>query len=45
MERVAKTGILTSISMMPILAGMCDTDEKLEATIRCTAAVSLLPPD
>ncbi|HNS51477.1 MAG TPA: hypothetical protein PKO09_09875 [Anaerolineae bacterium] len=37
MEQVAGAGILTGISMMPILPGLCDTDENLEATIRCTA--------
>ena len=37
MEQIAKAGILTGISMMPILPGLCDTDENLEATIRCTA--------
>jgi len=37
MEQMAKAGILTGISMMPILPGLCDTDENLEATIRCTA--------
>jgi DNA repair photolyase len=37
MEQVAKAGILTGISMMPILPGLCDTDENLEATIGCTA--------
>jgi len=37
MEQVAKAGILTGISMMPILPGLCDTDENLEATIRATA--------
>ena len=37
MEQVARAGILTGISMMPILPGLCDTDENLEATIRCTA--------
>jgi hypothetical protein len=37
MEQVAKTGILTGISMMPILPGLCDTDENLEATVRWTA--------
>jgi DNA repair photolyase len=47
MEQVAKAGILTGISMMsipaaqrsgmPLLPGLCDTDENLEATIRCTA--------
>ena len=36
MEQIAKAGILTGISMMPILPGLCDTDENLEATIRCT---------
>jgi DNA repair photolyase len=37
MEQIAKAGILTGISMMPILPGLCDTDENLEATIRATA--------
>lgn len=37
MEQIAKAGILTGISMMPILPGLCDTDENLEATIRWTA--------
>ena len=37
MEEITKAGILTGISMMPILPGLCDTDENLEATIRCTA--------
>jgi DNA repair photolyase len=37
MEQVARAGILTGISMMPILPGLCDTDENLEATIRWTA--------
>lgn len=37
MEQTAQAGILTGISMMPILPGLCDTDENLEATIRCTA--------
>ncbi|MBN1656873.1 MAG: hypothetical protein JXA93_00655, partial [Anaerolineae bacterium] len=37
MEQIAKAGIMTGISMMPILPGICDTDENLEATIRCTA--------
>ncbi len=47
MEQIAKAGILSGISMMsipgaqrsrmPILPGLCDTDENLEATIRCTA--------
>ena len=37
MEQIAKAGILTGISMIPILPGLCDTDENLEATIRCTA--------
>ena len=36
-EQIADAGILTGISMMPILPGLCDTDENLEATIRCTA--------
>jgi DNA repair photolyase len=37
MAQVAKAGILTGISMMPILPGLCDSDENLEATIRFTA--------
>jgi hypothetical protein len=37
MEQIAKAGILTGISMMPLLPGLCDTDENLEATVRCTA--------
>jgi len=37
MEQIAKAGILTGISMMPILPGLCDIDENLEAIIRCTA--------
>jgi len=37
MQQVAKAGILTGISMMPLLPGLCDTDENLEATIRATA--------
>jgi DNA repair photolyase len=37
MEQVAAAGILTGISMMPILPGLCDTDENLEATVRWTA--------
>jgi len=37
MEEIAKAGIPTGISMMPLLPGLCDTDENLEATIRCTA--------
>jgi DNA repair photolyase len=37
MEQIAKAGILTGISMMPILPGLCDTDENLEATVRSTA--------
>ena len=37
MEQIAKAGILTGISMMPIRPGLCDTDENLEATVRCTA--------
>ena len=37
MEEIAKAGILTGISMMPILPGLCDTRENLEAAIRCTA--------
>jgi DNA repair photolyase len=36
MEQIAKAGILTGVSMMPILPGLCDTDENLEATVRWT---------
>jgi len=41
MEEITKAGILTGISMMPVRMpippGLCDTDENLEATIRCAA--------
>jgi hypothetical protein len=37
MGQIAGAGILTGISMMPILPGLCDTDENLEATVRWTA--------
>jgi DNA repair photolyase len=37
MEQVAKAGILTRACMMPILPGVCDTDENLEASVRWTA--------
>ncbi len=37
MEQFAKAGILTGTSMMPILPGLCESDENLEATIRWTA--------
>jgi DNA repair photolyase len=37
MEQIAKAGILTGVSMMPMLPGLCDTDENLEATVRWTA--------
>jgi DNA repair photolyase len=37
MEQIAKAGILTGISMMPILPGLCDSDENLKATVRWTA--------
>jgi DNA repair photolyase len=37
MEQIARAGILTGTSMMPILPGLCDTDENLEATVRWTA--------
>jgi DNA repair photolyase len=36
MEQIARAGILTGISMMPILPGVCDGDENLEATVRWT---------
>jgi DNA repair photolyase len=35
MEQVAKAGILTGISIMPVLPGLCDAGENLEVTIRC----------
>ncbi len=37
MEQIAKAGILTGTSMMPVLPGLCDSDENLEATVRWTA--------
>jgi hypothetical protein len=37
MELFAKAGILIGVCMMPILPGLCDTDENLEATVRATA--------
>jgi DNA repair photolyase len=37
MEQLAQAGILTGTCMMPILRGLCDTDENLEATVRSTA--------
>jgi DNA repair photolyase len=37
MEQFARAGILTGISMMPILPELCDTDENLEAVVRWTA--------
>jgi len=37
MEQFARAGILTGACMMPILPGLCDTDENLEATVRWTA--------
>ena len=37
MEQIAKAGILTGVSMMPILPGLCDTYENLEAIVRWTA--------
>jgi DNA repair photolyase len=37
MEQIAKSGILTGTSMMPILPGLCDSDENLEAVVRWTA--------
>jgi DNA repair photolyase len=36
MEQIARAGILTGTCMMPILPGLCDTDENLEATVRWT---------
>jgi len=37
MEQLARSGIRTGTCMMPILPGLCDTDENLEATVRWTA--------
>jgi len=37
MEQIARAGILTGVSMMPILPGLCDTDENLESVVRWTA--------
>jgi len=37
MEQISNAGILTGASMMPILPGLCDSDENLEATVRWTA--------
>ena len=36
--QIAHAGILTGISTMPILPGLGDTKENLEATVRWTAA-------
>ncbi len=38
MEQLAKAGIPVGISCMPILPGLCDTDENLEAVTRQVAA-------
>jgi hypothetical protein len=37
MEQVARAGIQTGICFMPILPGLCDTDENMQAVIRATA--------
>ncbi len=37
MEQLAQQGILTGISFMPILPGLCDDDENLRCVIRWTA--------
>jgi len=37
MEQFAQAGILTGTCMMPVLPGLCDTDENLEAVVRWTA--------
>jgi DNA repair photolyase len=37
MEQVARTGILTGACMMPILPGLCDAEENMEAVVRWTA--------
>jgi DNA repair photolyase len=37
MEQIAKAGILTGACMMPILPGLCDGEENMEAVVRWTA--------
>jgi DNA repair photolyase len=37
MELFARAGILTGTCMMPVLPGLCDTDENSEAAVRWTA--------
>ena len=37
MEQIARAGILTGISMMPILPGLCDDEASLEQVVRWTA--------
>jgi DNA repair photolyase len=37
MEKIAAAGILTGAVMMPILPGLCDDDQNLEAVVRWTA--------
>jgi DNA repair photolyase len=37
MEQVARAGMLTGTCMMPILSGLCDTEENLESVVRWTA--------
>jgi DNA repair photolyase len=36
MERIAGAGILSGTCMIPILPGLCDTDENLEQVVRWT---------
>ncbi len=37
MEKIASSGILTGSVMMPVLPGLCDDDQNLEAVVRWTA--------
>lgn len=37
MEKIAAAGILTGTVMMPVLPGLCDTNQNLEAVVRWTA--------
>ncbi len=37
MEKIAAAGILTGTVMMPVLPGLCDADQNLEAVVRWTA--------
>ena len=37
MQKLAKAGICTGTSFMPILPGLCDSRENIENVVRCTA--------